>query len=446
MDKLKIVKGNTFETVVEIRAYKYNGEEITDFDLNDCTNISIINHVSNGETYRIVNYEILDAKHIQMRWDRCVVGDYSLEVTGKLGDDYWRFYDKKPIFSIVNTNAEAHIPQNSIIREDCYQVDKQKVYIVCPKGDKGDTGSIGPRGPQGPKGDKGDKGDTGAVGPKGDKGDRGEQGLQGPQGIQGVQGPTGPQGAAFTYSDFTAAQLEALKGPQGETGKTGPQGPKGDKGDKGDQGIQGLQGEKGDKGDKGDTGPQGPVGPAGDASNLATVAITGDYDDLTNTPDLSVYLTSHQSLSSKQDVIDSSHKLSADLVDDTNSTNKFTNATEKQTWNGKQDALTFNSTPSSSNKVATMADIPAAFSGDYNDLSNKPTIPAAQVQSDWTASSGMGEILHKPTLATVATSGSYSDLSNTPNVVTYSGNIPLTISVVSQLPQQPDANTIYIVQ
>ena len=59
-----------------------------------------------------------------MRWDRCVVGDYSLEVTGKLGDDYWRFYDKKPIFSIVNTNAEAHIPQNSIIREDCYQVDK----------------------------------------------------------------------------------------------------------------------------------------------------------------------------------------------------------------------------------------------------------------------------------------------------------------------------------
>ena len=147
MDKLKIVKGNTFETVVEIRAYKYNGEEITDFDLNNCTNISIINHVSNGETYRIVNYEILDAKHIQMRWDRCVVGDYSLEVTGKLGDDYWRFYDKKPIFSIVNTNAEAHIPQNSIIRENCYYVDKQKVYIVAPKGDPGDVGPQGPVGP-----------------------------------------------------------------------------------------------------------------------------------------------------------------------------------------------------------------------------------------------------------------------------------------------------------
>lgn len=40
-----------------------------------------------------------------------------------------------------------------------------------------------------------------------------------------------------------------------------------------------------------------------------------------------------------QTVISSTHKLSADLVDDTNTTNKFVNATEKQTWNGKQDAL-----------------------------------------------------------------------------------------------------------
>lgn len=40
-------------------------------------------------------------------------------------------------------------------------------------------------------------------------------------------------------------------------------------------------------------------------------------------------------LSSKQDKIDSSHKLNADLVDDTSSTNKFTSASEKTTWNGK---------------------------------------------------------------------------------------------------------------
>ena len=42
----------------------------------------------------------------------------------------------------------------------------------------------------------------------------------------------------------------------------------------------------------------------------------------------------------KQDAIDSSHKLSADLVDDTSTTNKFVTTSDKNIWNGKQDALT----------------------------------------------------------------------------------------------------------
>lgn len=41
----------------------------------------------------------------------------------------------------------------------------------------------------------------------------------------------------------------------------------------------------------------------------------------------------------KQDKIDSTHKLDADLVDDSTSTNKFVTATDKTTWSGKQDAL-----------------------------------------------------------------------------------------------------------
>ena len=52
------------------------------------------------------------------------------------------------------------------------------------------------------------------------------------------------------------------------------------------------------------------------------------------------------------------------------------------------------------------------FSGSYTDLSNKPTIPAAQVSSDWTAVSGITSILNKPTLF----SGSYTDLSNKPTI------------------------------
>ena len=41
-----------------------------------------------------------------------------------------------------------------------------------------------------------------------------------------------------------------------------------------------------------------------------------------------------------------------------------------------------------------------ATSGDYNDLTNLPTIPAAQVNSDWNAVSGVAEILNKPTIPT----------------------------------------------
>ena len=216
MSKLKIVKGNTFDTVVEIRAYKYNGEEITDFDLNNCTNL-IINSKVSKEFYRVQDFQIIDANHIDIHWDgkKTKNGDYSLEVTGKYNGDDWRFYDKAAIFTIVNTNAEANIPKNSIIREHCYKVTKQSLYITGPKGEKGDKGDKGDVGPQGPKGDKGDKGDQGIQGEKGDKGDKGDP---------------------FVYTDFTPEQLAALKG---DTGETGPQGETGQQGPQGEQGPTG---------------------------------------------------------------------------------------------------------------------------------------------------------------------------------------------------------------
>lgn len=52
----------------------------------------------------------------------------------------------------------------------------------------------------------------------------------------------------------------------------------------------------------------------------------------------------------------------------------------------------------------------------YNELTDKPTIPDPQVNSDWNAASGVAEILNKPTLATVATSGSYNDLTDQPTI------------------------------
>jgi hypothetical protein len=84
---------------------------------------------------------------------------------------------------------------------------------------------------------------------------------------------------------------------------------------------------------------------------------------------------------------------------------------------------------------------PTLFSGNYNDLENKPTIPTvptnvsaftndanyitsadvpAQVNADWNATSGAGQILNKPELF----SGNYNDLENKPTIPT----VPTAVS------------------
>ena len=69
-----------------------------------------------------------------------------------------------------------------------------------------------------------------------------------------------------------------------------------------------------------------------------------------------------------------------------------------------------------------------ATTGDYDDLTNKPTIPAAQVQANWNESDTTSKayIQNKPNLSTVATSGDYDDLLNKPTIPTVN-NATLTI-------------------
>ena len=68
--------------------------------------------------------------------------------------------------------------------------------------------------------------------------------------------------------------------------------------------------------------------------------------------------------------------------------------------------------------TASLADV--ATTGAYSDLTGTPTIPAAQVQSNWNESDNTSKayIQNKPNLAAVATSGAYSDLSGTPSIPT----------------------------
>ncbi len=158
---------------------------------------------------------------------------------------------------------------------------------------------------------------------------------------------------------------------------------------------------------------------------LATVATSGSYADLSNKPTIPT----------------------VDQVYDSTSANAQSGVAVAGAISGKQDTISDLETirsgaaagatsvqPSQLATVATSGSyadlrnrpsIPAAqVQSDWNQandqavdyIKNKPTIPAAQVNSDWNASSGVAEILNKPTLATVATSGSYNDLSNKPSI------------------------------
>ena len=140
--------------------------------------------------------------------------------------------------------------------------------------------------------------------------------------------------------------------------------------------------------------------------SLAAVATSGDYNDLTNKP-----------------VIPPSAVV--DQVYDPTSTNAQSGTAVAGAISGKQDTISDLSDIRSGAAAGATAVQPGdlatvATTGDYDDLLNKPTIPAAQVNSDWNASSGVSQILNKPSLAAVATSGDYNDLSNIPTI----NNVP----------------------
>ena len=187
---------------------------------------------------------------------------------------------------------------------------------------KGDAGPRGFTGPQGPKGD------TGLQGPKGDKGDKGDTGATGATGPQGPQGPQGEPGrdGAIQYSagdNVTITNNEInvdLSGKQ-DTLVSGTN-------------IKTVNGSSllgsGNITIEGGSGGLSSVAHGNTMSGAGTNASPLDVD--------TTVIATVQSLSTKQDTIDSSHKLSADLISD-GSTNKTVTSTEKTTWSGKQDAL-----------------------------------------------------------------------------------------------------------
>ena len=110
---------------------------------------------------------------------------------------------------------------------------------------------------------------------------------------------------------------------------------------------------------------------------LETVVVGGSYDDSTkkviltlkngNTIEFSVA----DLVDGLQPEITANNKLSSDLVDDTNHTNKFVTSSEKSAWNGKQDALTFDNSPTAnSNNPVKSGGIYTALSGKENTINS----------------------------------------------------------------------------
>ena len=75
----------------------------------------------------------------------------------------------------------------------------------------------------------------------------------------------------------------------------------------------------------------------------------------------------------------------------------------------------------------------STFSGSYNDLTNKPTIPAAQIQSDWnqTSTTALDYIKNKPTIPTVPNNVVTGSGLTANNVIVGNGNSTIKDSGIS---------------
>lgn len=149
--------------------------------------------------------------------------------------------------------------------------------------------------------------------------------------------------------------------------------------------------------------------------NLATVATTGEYDDLLGKPDLSIYAEKVEgatagnlaALDSEGNLVDSG-EAAANIVHDANYVHTDENFT--------------------SDEKTKLAGIEAGAE--------------VNVQADWTEQDSTKDsyIQNKPNLATVATTGNYDDLNGKPHVPTVSGD-GTSISSIDGLPIYADRAT-----
>lgn len=291
--------------------------------------------------------------------------------------------------------------------------------------------------------------------------------VNGPSSIEIISVPPsspGPRGRGFFYEDFTEEQLEALTGPQGPIGPSGPQGIQGEKGESGQAATirvgsvttsqpgtnasvtnsgtstdavfnftipQGRTGERGSTGLQGPSGADG-VSPTVRVGNVSTLP-AGSQATVTNSGTTSNVVLNFgiprgndgstgpagvvQDVQTSTDGVNWTSALVGNVakvlitggggsvvdapiqaIQKNGVTLPISNKTVNVTVPTAVSQLTQDVSYALSSSLSAVA-----TSGSYTDLTNKPTIPAAQVNSDWNASSGVAQILNKPTLVTPST-------------------------------------------
>lgn len=197
----------------------------------------------------------------------------------------------------------------------------------------------------------------------------------------------------MTFADLTTEQIESLRGPQGI------QGPKGDKGDTGEQGIQGPAGQDGRDGVDGQDGHT-PVITASKNNGVTTVSVDGtaiatindgqdgsngtngtngtDGNDGTDGITPTVTVTS----------ISNGHNVAFNYGTG-DSRNVDFNVMDGDVANQLQ--ADWNQTNSS--YADYIKNKPTLFSGSYNDLTDKPTIPSAPDLTNYVQKSSTSGLL-----------------------------------------------------
>lgn len=230
---------------------------------------------------------------------------------------------------------------------------------------------------------------------KGAKGDPGPQGPQGPQGETGATGPQGPQGVQGNAATITVGTVTTLPaGSQATVVNSGTSEaavfdfgiPKGADGSGSGDMTKAEYATNGEAGvvDEAITlkGLTASITDLNKTSNLATVATTGAYSDLSGKPTLATVATSgsYNDLSNKP-TIPAAVAVKGDA--ETTYRTGNVNLTKANIGLGNVGNFKAVSTVASqglsdtekSNARTNIGAGTSSFSGSYNDLSNKPTIP-----------------------------------------------------------------------